>query len=81
MEKPSLYWGSAGASKSNCYKKSYGRVVVQSTYNTGAEVWRCLCEMGSANGPFTRDVKLRVAHAPGMPRTFSPPPTSKETAS
>ena len=26
-------------------------------------------------------VKLRVAHAPGMPGTFSPPPTSKETAS
>ena len=26
-------------------------------------------------------VKLRVAHAPGMPGTFSPPPTSKETTS
>ena len=25
-------------------------------------------------GPLTRYVKLRVAHAPGMPRTFSPPP-------
>ena len=25
--------------------------------------------------------KLRVAHAPGMPRTFPSPPTSKETAS
>ena len=25
--------------------------------------------------------KLWVAHAPGMPGTFSPPPTSKETAS
>ena len=24
---------------------------------------------------------LRVVHAPGMPATFSPPPTSKETAS
>ena len=28
--------------------------------------------------PLIRCVKLRVAHAPGMPGTFSPPPTSKE---
>ena len=33
------------------------------------------------NGPLARYVKLWVAHAPGMPETFSPPPTSKETAS
>ena len=33
------------------------------------------------NGPLTKYVKLPVAHAPGMPGTFSPPPTSKETAS
>ena len=26
------------------------------------------------HGPLTRYAKLRVAHAPGMPRTFSPPP-------
>ena len=26
------------------------------------------------NGPLTRFAKLRVAHAPGMPRMFSPPP-------
>ena len=26
------------------------------------------------HGPFDRYVKLRVAHAPGMPGTFSPPP-------
>ena len=26
------------------------------------------------DGPLTRYVKLRVAHAPGMPGTFSPPP-------
>ena len=32
------------------------------------------------HGPLTRYVKLRVAHAPGMPGTISPPPTSKETA-
>ena len=30
---------------------------------------------------FTRCTKLRVVYAPGMPGTFSPPPTSKETAS
>ena len=26
------------------------------------------------HGPLARYVKLRVAHAPGMPGTFSPPP-------
>ena len=33
------------------------------------------------NGPLTRYVKLGVAHAPGMTGTFSPPLTSKESAS
>ena len=33
------------------------------------------------NGPLARYAKLRAAHAPGMPGAFSPPPTSKETAS
>ena len=32
-------------------------------------------------GPLTRYIKFRVAHAPGMPGTFSPPLTSKEIAS
>ena len=32
------------------------------------------------HGPLTRYIKLRVAHAPGMPGTFSLPSTSKETA-
>ena len=32
-----------------------------------------LCSWGY-NGPLARYVKLRVAHAPGMPGTFSPPP-------
>ena len=32
------------------------------------------------HGPLTRCAKLRVAHAPGIPGTFSPSPTSKETA-
>ena len=39
-----------------------------------------LCNM-MVHGPLTRYVKFRMAHAPGMPGTFSPPPTSKETAS
>ena len=33
------------------------------------------------NGPLTRYVKLWVAHALGVPGTFSIPPTSTETAS
>ena len=33
------------------------------------------------HGPLTRYVKLRTAHAPRMPGTFSPPLTSKETSS
>ena len=33
------------------------------------------------NGALTRYAKLRVAHASGIPGTFSPPLTSKETAS
>ena len=31
-----------------------------------------------ADGPLTRYVKLRIAHSPGMPGTFSRPPTSKK---
>ena len=37
--------------------------------------------LGDFYGPLARYVKSRVAHAPGMPGTFTPPPTSKETAS
>ena len=33
------------------------------------------------NAPLVRYVKSWVAHVPGMPGTFSPPPTSKETDS
>ena len=40
-----------------------------------------LLELEPNLGPLTRYVKLWVAHAPGMPVTFFPPPTSKETAS
>ena len=32
------------------------------------------------NGRLTRYAELQVAHAPRKPRTFSPPPTSKESA-
>ena len=32
---------------------------------------------GILNGPLTRNIKLRVAHAPGIPGTFSSPPTLK----
>ena len=35
----------------------------------------------SCHGPLARYVILQVAHATGMSGTFSPPPTSKETAS
>ena len=33
------------------------------------------------HGPLTRYVKLCVAHPPGLPGTFSPPPASMENAS
>ena len=33
------------------------------------------------NGPFARYITLRIAHASGMPGTYSPPLTSKETTS
>ena len=48
------------------------QVVVSNTYRTlfikPTEV------LASSNGPLTRYLKLQVAHAPWMPRTFSPPP-------
>ena len=34
----------------------------------------CHYTQASIHGPQNRYVKLRVAHAPGMPGTFSPPP-------
>ena len=46
------------------------------------EYRRCCClYIYLADGPLVRYVELRVAHAPEMPGTFSPPPISKETAS
>ena len=41
-----------------------------------------VCQISTlAHGPLTRYVNLRVVHAPGMPGTFLPPPTSNKTAS
>ena len=40
-----------------------------------------LCRIDSHRGPLTRYAKLRIPHAPGIPVTFSLPPTSKETTS
>ena len=33
----------------------------------------CTLWLGTLNGPLSRHGKLRVAHAPAMPETFSPP--------
>ena len=38
--------------------------------------WNKLKHSRLIHGPLARYVKLRVTHAPGMPGTFSPPPTS-----
>ena len=38
---------------------------------------RLICTL--EHGPLARYVKLRVAHAPGMPGTFSPPPRVSDT--
>ena len=38
-------------------------------------------QLSGLHGPLTRYSKMRVAHAPGMPGPFSPPPTSNESAS
>ena len=47
-----------------------------------SRIWNLITYMKIiCHGPLTRYVKLQVAHAPGMPGTFSPPPTSKEAVS
>ena len=40
------------------------------TTKIATQTW---CRIIDRHGPVTRYVKLGVAHAPGMPRTFSPP--------
>ena len=57
-----------------------GGIPVYHTYTTRSHLPLNIC-----NAPlpwaFSRYGKLRVAHAPGMPGTFSPPPTSEEITS
>ena len=48
---------------------------------TGSTVSYRYDSFSASNGPLIKYVKLRFAHAPGMPGTFSPPLTTKETAS
>ena len=62
-----------------CLNISIHPALHQPHFSTYAESWprqNYLC-----NGPLARYANSRVAHAPGMPGTFSPPPTSKKTAS
>ena len=47
----------------------------QKTAPGGLKWWRVVtCSVVANNRPLARYVKLQVAHAPGMPGTFSPPP-------
>ena len=57
-------------------------------YKKGHIISRVMCmlpdvevEVSFSHEPLTRYMKLQVTHVPGMPGTFSPPPTSKETSS
>ena len=61
-------------------KKILGISSFVSAYiNGSSKIWFWTCqqyfiELITRYGPLTRYAKLRVAHAPGMPGTFSPPP-------
>ena len=53
----------------------------EATTNTMTQKELLICAwFTSWHGPLTRYVKLRIAHEPGMPGTFSPPLTSGEFA-
>ena len=52
----------------------------ENSLRENAEAHHSICELPGYE-PLTRYLKLRVAYAPGMPGTFPPPPTSRETAS
>ena len=54
----------------NVLKKKRWNICQFSTHCTWGQIHH--------HGPLTRYVKLRVAHAPGRPGTFSPPPTSRK---
>ena len=62
-------------SKHYSLKRTSGRrgMTRSPTGPVGLKVEAAVASAG-INGPFTRYANLRVAHAPGMPGTFSPPP-------
>ena len=52
----------------------YAKNILHSGVQFGFEIWlllRISDSEASSHGPLTRYVKLRAAHAPGMPGTFS----------
>ena len=53
---------------------TWGRKLILNSMRPGVYAPVNYVNIGSDNGPFARYVKFRVAHAPGMPGTFSPPP-------
>ena len=49
-------------------------VQIEWMFSCGRQGSTCTVINKRSHGPLARYVKLRVAHAPGMPGTFSPPP-------
>ena len=62
------------------YKCKHILSFLNNSAHKGLKLTKCLL-LFILNGPLTRYLKLWVAHGPGMPGMFSPPPTSKETVS
>ena len=58
-----------------CLSVSTGVDLKHSKFKFVTETVNYLSSLTWYHEPLTRYVKLRVAHAPGMPGTFSPPPT------
>ena len=56
-------------------------IVLKNGVDSYSTIAACVENCARSNGPFTNYIKFRGAHAPGMPGTVSPPPTSKETPS
>ena len=68
--------------RNQCYLKIHNHLTRGwHSQNMQSTTCRAVINQPFFNGALTRYVKLRVAHAPGMPGTFSPPLTSKGTAS
>ena len=63
------YWPSSLASLSSNVKTIHYNYVTSVSWRGAVDSYK-----GPSNGPLARYIKLRVAHAPGMPGTFSPPP-------